>query len=65
MTKEEARKLLEGTWSFTASGNNVLVREVSLLQEIDRLTQAARPASATRTRHSVIAQPLPAFAATG
>jgi hypothetical protein len=65
MTKEEARKLLEGTWSFTASGSNVLVRDAGLLQEIELLAQAARRAAPARSLNSAAVQSTPVFALTG
>lgn len=65
MTKEEARKLLEGTWSFTSSGNNVLVRETSLLQEIELLTLTAKHTPPARSRNSAVIQSAPVYVRTG
>jgi hypothetical protein len=65
MTREEARKLLEGTWSFTASGNSVLVRETSLLQDIALLSKGSRPAVPGRNRNPRVAQAAPLYLAAG
>jgi hypothetical protein len=60
MTRDEARKALEGTWSFTLNGNSIMIREESLLREISQLSQAARPATISRNQHRPI-RPVSAF----
>ncbi len=53
MTREEALQRLDGTWSFDVVGDQVLIRELSLLSAVD----------AIRRERSVAGQRLPASAA--
>lgn len=63
MTREEARKQLEGTWSFQMSGSAVLVHEESLLNEISLLAGAARKLRGHINKRKVVPYETPLYAA--
>jgi hypothetical protein len=65
MTRDEARKLLEGTWSFTKSGNSVLVRETGLLQEIAGLAGTAKSQAPLQAGNHRMTLTAPFYLATG
>ena len=50
MTKEQARKELEGTWKFELVGGKVALREVTLIEAVTRhaARSEAKPSLPTR-----------------
>ncbi|MEJ2668053.1 MAG: hypothetical protein P8Z81_13325 [Deinococcales bacterium] len=61
MTREEALKRLEGTWSFDMLGDQVMLRELDLLSAV----AAVRREPAGGERSHVATGPLQSAAASG